>query len=101
MPALKLVKGRKVWKVYCEAQMPGWVTTLFGGKMFVSKEAAERFAVRAAIKWPRFFGEISVQEYTCTKEDVSGFYNFATPDRRARRILSTETFTVRINIPRG
>lgn len=102
MPAINPVKGRNVWKVYCETTQKGvWhvgpagLVALFGGKMFVSKAAAEKFAMSAALKYPEFFGQIAVAEYTCNgREGVDRgtiFLNpprrrkYARPRRRARR----------------
>jgi len=70
MPALKLVKGRKVWKVYCTngddsyPRGPRGLFVLYGGKMFATKEAAERLGMCLALRYPDLFGNIVVQEYT-------------------------------------
>ena len=84
-------KGRKVWKVGIHSNRkliskdPSFIP-LFDGKMFATKEAAEKFAFRVSLTWTEYFGEIDVWEYTCTGEEWGAQFiaYLANPPRRKR-----------------
>lgn len=69
MPPLKPKEGREVWKVYMLDAEEVEAYSLYGGKLFATKDAAERFAFRFVVKYPETIGDIVVDRYTCTEWD--------------------------------
>lgn len=93
MPAIKPANGRKVWKLYCEAHGkvvfragPRGLMALYGGRMFASKEAADRYAFRESLRYPEYIGKITVRAYTCNgREDGSAHSMYVVNPPRRRK----------------
>lgn len=92
MPPLKPVKGRKVWRVCVDAKHWNVVTNdktliaLYDGKLFTTKDVADRFAFKAVLQFPEYIGVMVVDEYVCTgDEDLVGTMYLMNPPLRRRR----------------